>query len=159
MCYRREGNAEGRATSARPARAVRAGGKTERCVTMNEFAAYATKEITPTQEAFADWILAEVFGGNLPKGLNVDSFRRSVALGGSLRSQFQKSDWWKNDSRNYLANVEANRAAKTAEKAEKAKEQAAKAVARAAKLEKDAADAVAAAKAKAAALAAKADAA
>jgi predicted metal-binding transcription factor (methanogenesis marker protein 9) len=124
-----------------------------------EFAAYATKEITPTQEAFADWILEVVFEGNLPKGLNAESFRRSVALGGSLRSQFQKSDWWKNDDRNYLRNVEANRAEKSAERAVKAKEQAAKAVARAAKLEKDAADAVAAAKAKAAELAAKAKAA
>ena len=120
---------------------------------MNEFAAYATKDITPTQEAFADWILAEVFGGNLPEGLNVESFRRSVALGGSLRSQFQKSEWWKADSRNYLANVEANKAAKVAEKAARAKDQAAKAAARAKKLEAEAAEAVKAAKAKADALA------
>jgi hypothetical protein len=89
---------------------------------MSEFTAYATKAISPTMEAFADWILEEVFEGQLPEGLDSDHFRRSVALGGSLRMQFQKSESWKSDSRNYLANVEANRAAKAAEAAEKAEE-------------------------------------
>lgn len=124
-----------------------------------ELAEYATKNISDTMEAFADFVIAEVYGGELPEGVDEETLRKGIALGGSLRTPFQKSEFWKNDSRNYLANVEANRAAKTAEKAARAKDAAAKAVARAAKLEADAKAATEAAKAKAAALVAKADAA
>jgi hypothetical protein len=91
---------------------------------MGEYTGHATKAITPTQEAFAEWILAEVFDGNLPKGLNKESFNRAIALGGSLRSQFQKSEWWKADSRNYLANVDARRETKAREALERAEERA-----------------------------------
>ena len=87
-----------------------------------DYAAKAKAPITPTMEAFGDW-LREV------TGVDVDS--RSVALAGSLRMDFQASDWWKADSRNYLANVEASREAKAKERAEKAAESARKAIARA----------------------------
>jgi hypothetical protein len=117
---------------------------------------YATKEISPTMAAFADYLIAEVYGGELPEGLDEVTFRKAVALGGSLRTPFQKSNFWKNDPRNYLANVEANREAKAIERAAKAKDAAAKAVARAAKLEADAKEAAKVARAKAAALVAKA---
>ena len=87
-----------------------------------DYAAKAKAPITPTMEAFGDW-LREV------TGVDVDS--RSVALAGSLRMDFQASDWWKADSRNYLANVEASREAKAKERAEKAAESARKAIERA----------------------------
>jgi hypothetical protein len=109
-------------------------------------------------DAFGDWLIAEVFGGELPEGIDEASFRRGVALGGSTRGYFQKSEAWKNDPRNYLANVEANREKKAAERAERARNAATKAVERAKKLEADAKEAAKAAKAKADALAAKADA-
>jgi hypothetical protein len=94
---------------------------------------YATAEITPTMAAFGDYLIAEVFGGKLPKGVDEASFRKGVALGGSTRGYFQKSDFWQNDDRNYLANVEANRARKATERAEKATAAAKKAEERAAK--------------------------
>ena len=118
---------------------------------------YATSEPTPTMEAFADFLIAEVFGGTLPEGVDEGSFRTGVALGGSTRNYFQASDAWKSDPRNYLANVEANRVAKNEAALERARTAAAKAKAREeaaiAKLEA----AVEAAKAKAAALAAPAE--
>lgn len=124
---------------------------------MKDYGRYADAKATPTMEAFADFLIAEVFGGTLPKGVNVDSFRKGVALGGSLRMDFQRSDFWKNDERNYLANVESNRAAKAEEAAAKAKAAVERAKAREeaalAKLEA----AVAAAKAKAEEAAAKAE--
>ncbi len=120
---------------------------------MKDLAKLANADATPTMEAFADFLIAEVFGGTLPKGMDLASFRKGVALGGSTRMDFQKSEAWKNDPRNYLANVEANRAAKAEERAAKAKDARVKAEEREraaiAKLEA----AVAAAKAKAEALA------
>lgn len=113
---------------------------------------YATADATPTMEAFADFLIAEVYGGTLPEGFDVESFRKGVALGGSTRNYFQASEAWKNDSRNYLANVETNRAAKAAESAERAKVASAKAAAREAKAIAVLEAAVAAAKAKARAL-------
>jgi cell division septation protein DedD len=118
---------------------------------------YAKAEPTETMVAFADFLIAEVFGGSLPDGVDEASFRTGVALGGSTRNYFQASEAWKNDPRNYLANVEANRAKRAEERLAKAREAAAKAKAReeaaVAKLEA----AVAAAKAKAEALAAPAE--
>jgi hypothetical protein len=116
---------------------------------MTDFTAYASAKITPTMEAFADFLIAEVYGGKLPKDMDEATFRR-----GSTRGYFQKSEAWKSDSRNYLANVEANRAAKLAERAERAAESARKASERAEALRSKLADAVKAAEAKAAALAA-----
>jgi hypothetical protein len=114
---------------------------------------YATAEVTPTMDAFADYLIAEVFEGKLPKNFDEATFRKAVALGGSTRGHFQKSEMWKSDPRNYLANVEANRAAKLAERADKAAESARKASERAEALRAKLAEAVKAAEAKAAALA------
>jgi hypothetical protein len=109
----------------------------------NEYASYKTNEISPTLKAFAEWLRIET-------GYDVDE--RSVAMGGGvLRTKFQQSEWWKNDSRNYLANVEANRAAKDAEAAAKAKDALAKATARVKAAEDKAKASLAAAKAKEAA--------
>jgi hypothetical protein len=121
---------------------------------MSDMTNYAGAAITPTMEAFGDWLIAEVFGGTLPKGLDEASFRKGVALGGSTRGYFQKSEAWKADDRNYLANVEANRERKSAERAERAKAALAKAEARAAKAIADAEAVAAKAKAKAEAIAA-----
>jgi hypothetical protein len=77
-----------------------------------DYKAYATAKPTDTMVAFGDWLIAEVYGGTLPKGVDEKSFRAGVALGGSTRGYFQKSDAWKNDPRNYLANVDARRAEK-----------------------------------------------
>ena len=76
---------------------------------------YANAEITPTMDAFADYLIAEVYGGTLPKGMHEATFRKAVALGGSTRGHFQKSEMWKSDPRNYLDNVEANRVKKIEE--------------------------------------------
>ena len=108
---------------------------------------YATKDITPTMEAFHAWLEQET-------GLKLDP--RTVALAGSLRSDFQASEFWKADSRNYKANIEANREAKAQERAVKAKEAAERAIARAKDAEAKANEAAKAAKAKADALAKKA---
>ena len=81
---------------------------------------YATAKPTATMEAFADFLIAEVFGGKLPKGVDEVSFRTGVALGGSTRMDFQRSETWKADPRNYLANVDARREAKAREALEKA---------------------------------------
>ena len=112
-----------------------------------DYRAIAAKEITPTMAAFCEWLEAET-------GLKLDA--RSVALAGSLRGDFQKSDAWKADPRNYLANVEATREAKARERADAAKASAAKAVARANALAAKADLAAKAAKAKADTLTAKA---
>jgi hypothetical protein len=121
---------------------------------MTEMSNYATAEATPTMTAFADFLIEEVFGGKLPKGLDEASFRKGVALGGSTRGYFQKSEAWKSDPRNYLANVEANRERKAVEKAERAKDALRKATERADAAVKAAEEAAAKAKAKAEALAA-----
>jgi hypothetical protein len=120
-----------------------------------DYTSYATAKITPTMEAFADFILANVFDGKLPKGVDEASFRKGVALGGSLRMDFQKSDFWKSDERNYLANVEARRATKAADALAKAEEAAKKTAARLEAAKAKAAAAVAAAKAASDAAAAK----
>ncbi len=121
---------------------------------MTDMRNYATAEITDTMTAFADFLIAEAFGGKLPKGLDEASFRKGVALGGSTRGYFQKSEAWKSDPRNYLANVEANREKRAVEKAERAKDALRKATERADAAVKAAEAAAAKAKAKADALAA-----
>jgi dihydropteroate synthase len=87
-----------------------------------DYKTYATKDITPAMEAFAEW-LREV------TGYKVDP--RTVALAGSLRADFQSSDFWKADARNTKSNAEANKAARAKEVAERARAAADKAVARA----------------------------
>ena len=120
---------------------------------MKDLTRYATSATSPTMEAFADYLIAEVYGGTLPADFDAESFRKGVALGGSTRGYFQASDEWKSDERNYLANVDSRRLAKAEERANAAKAAKAKAEARElaaiAKFE----EAVAAAKAKLSALA------
>ena len=66
-----------------------------------DFTAYADKVPTGTMQAFADWIIDEVFGGEFP-GTQKDekAFRNGVRLGGTLRMEFQASDYWRADERN-----------------------------------------------------------
>lgn len=120
---------------------------------MKDVTGYATSVPTSTMEAFADYLVSEVFGGTLPDGIDEKSFRKGVALGGSTRGYFQASEYWKKDSRNYLANVDANRAKVATERAAKAKLAREKAEKREADAIAKLADAVAAAKAKVEALA------
>ena len=122
---------------------------------MTDMSNYATAEITDTMEAFGDWLIEEVFGGKLPEGIDEASFRKGVALGGSTRGYFQKSESWKADPRNYLANVEANREKRATEKAERAKAALVKAQERADAAAKAAKEAADKAKAKADAIAKK----
>jgi hypothetical protein len=89
---------------------------------MTDMTRYASAAVSPTMDAFADFLIAEVFGGKLPKDLDPATFRRAVALGGSTRMHFQKSEMWKSDPRNYLDNVEKNRAEKAREQLRKAEE-------------------------------------
>ncbi|HEV2698976.1 MAG TPA: hypothetical protein VGU90_13345 [Terriglobales bacterium] len=65
-----------------------------------DYTVYADKQITPTMEAFADWLIDEVFEGDMPRGFDEDSFRKGVALGGSTRMDFQRSTFWAEDDRN-----------------------------------------------------------
>lgn len=125
---------------------------------MKDLTRYAKADATPTMEAFADFLIAEVFGGTLPDGIDETSFRKGVALGGSTRNYFQASDAWKADERNYLANVEANRAKVAEDRLAKAKAARAKAEEREAAAIAKLEAAVEAAKAKALALADLADA-
>ena len=65
-----------------------------------DYTAYADKEITPTMDAFGDFLIDEVYEGELPEDFDEDSFRKGVALGGSVRMDFQRSDYWAQDERN-----------------------------------------------------------
>ena len=100
-----------------------------------DYRAYATAKTSPTMEAFADFLIAKVYDGKLPKGLDEASFRKGVALGGSTRGYFQSSEEWKTDARNYLANADARKAVREAEKLEAARKAAAKVADRIAKAE------------------------
>lgn len=71
-----------------------------------DFTNYADKEITPTMEAFADFLVDEVYDGELPEDFDEDSFRKGVALGGSVRMDFQRSEYWAADERNRKNRVE-----------------------------------------------------
>jgi len=106
-------------------------------MTTNErdYAAYATAKTSPTMEAFGEFLIAKVYGGTLPKGLDRASFLKGVALGGSTRGYFQASEEWKTDPRNYLANVDARRAERETAKLEAARKAREKNDARIAKAE------------------------
>src|ERR1700751_631121 len=71
-----------------------------------DYTVYADKPITPTMEAFADFLIDDVYEGDLPKGFDEDSFRKGVALGGSTRMDFQRSEYWADDPRNRRNRVE-----------------------------------------------------
>jgi len=62
-----------------------------------DYTVYADKKITPTMEAFHEW-LEDVVG--------IDLDPKSVSLGGSLRMDFQRSDFWAEDDRNRRNKVE-----------------------------------------------------
>lgn len=64
-----------------------------------DFTVYADKDITPTMEAFADFLIDEVFEGDI-SDYDEESFRKGVALGGSVRMDFQRSQFWADDPRN-----------------------------------------------------------
>ena len=114
---------------------------------------YANAAPSTTMEAFADYLIAKVYGGALPDGIEEVAFRKGVALGGSTRGYFQASPEWKADDRNYLANVGANAEKRATEKADRARIAREKAVAREEAAIAKLALAVEAAKARAAALA------
>jgi hypothetical protein len=103
---------------------------------MSDYSAYATKDITPTMVAFAEWLHKET-------GVEISSENdvRIVAIAGSLRGYFQASESWKTDPRNPVNTREATRAAKAAAQLEAAKKAIEKAEARVAKLEAAAKDA------------------
>jgi hypothetical protein len=64
-----------------------------------DYTLYANKPPTGTMEAFADWII-DVCGLEFPNQKAEDQFRDGVRLGGTLRMEFQASDFWRNDERN-----------------------------------------------------------
>jgi hypothetical protein len=65
-----------------------------------DYTVYADKDITPTMDAFADFLIEEVYEGELPPDMDEESFRKGVALGGSVRMDFQRSSFWAEDPRN-----------------------------------------------------------
>jgi hypothetical protein len=65
-----------------------------------DYTVYADKPITSTMVAFADWLIDEVYDGELPEDMDEDTFRRAVSLGGSTRAYFQRSEYWNEDPRN-----------------------------------------------------------
>jgi hypothetical protein len=64
-----------------------------------DYTVYRDKGPTGTMEAFADWII-EVCEIEFPNGKAEEQFRDGVRLGGTLRMEFQRSDFWKTDKRN-----------------------------------------------------------
>jgi hypothetical protein len=67
--------------------------------TERDFTLYAEKDATGTMQAFADWLI-EVCDLEFPNGKAEDQFRFGVQLGGTLRMDFQASDYWRTDERN-----------------------------------------------------------
>jgi hypothetical protein len=88
---------------------------------------YADKEPTHTMLHFANWLIAEVFNegdfdaGKLPKGIDENSFREGVRLGGTLRMIFQASDYWKEEREAHKAEREEERKEAAAERRAAAK--------------------------------------
>lgn len=83
-----------RTRAARPSRQAPAPEPEETTASLNgdkDYTVYADKPITPTMQAFHEW-LEDVTGIELDE--------RSVSLGGSLRMDFQRSDFWAEDDRN-----------------------------------------------------------
>jgi len=67
--------------------------------TERDFTIYAEKEPTGTMVAFADWLI-DVCELEFPNGKAEENFRFGVQLGGTLRMEFQASDYWRSDERN-----------------------------------------------------------
>lgn len=92
-----------------------------------DYSAYAGKSPTPTMEDFGEWLLTEVYGDEYPG--DEDSFLEGVRLGGTLRMEFQRSDFCKErraERQQKAAEEKAARARKAKEK-ETVEEPAAKA--------------------------------
>jgi hypothetical protein len=67
--------------------------------TERDFTIYAEKEPTGTMVAFADWLI-DVCELEFANGKAEENFRFGVQLGGTLRMDFQASDYWREDERN-----------------------------------------------------------
>lgn len=67
--------------------------------TEKDFTIYAEKEPTGTMVAFADWLI-DVCELEFPNGKAEENFRFGVQLGGTLRMDFQASEYWRADERN-----------------------------------------------------------
>lgn len=60
--------------------------------TAKDYTVYAEKEPTATMEDFADWLL-EVVGLEFGTQKETAAFRKGVQLGGTLRMEFQRSEF------------------------------------------------------------------
>jgi hypothetical protein len=59
-----------------------------------DYTTYAGKAPTATMTDFADWLTDVVYGGEYPgSAKETDAFRNGVRLGGTLRMEFQRSDF------------------------------------------------------------------
>jgi hypothetical protein len=67
--------------------------------TEKDFTIYAEKEPTGTMVAFADWLI-DVCELEFPNSKAEENFRFGVQLGGTLRMDFQASEYWRADERN-----------------------------------------------------------
>ncbi len=80
-----------------------------------DFTGYADKEPTGTMKAFADWLIDEV-GLEFKTKAAEHEFREGVRLGGTLRMEFQASDFWKEHELNPRSPQNQNGKAKAAAK-------------------------------------------
>lgn len=86
-----------------------------------DYTVYAGKDATATMADFGEWLLAEVYGDEYPG--DADSFLDGVRLGGTLRMEFQRSDFNIERREQRAAEREAERAARPT-RARKGKEDA-----------------------------------
>lgn len=62
--------------------------------TEKDYTAYADKEATPTMADFTEWLEEEVYGGVYSEvPAERDAFLDGVRLGGTLRMEYQRSDF------------------------------------------------------------------
>jgi hypothetical protein len=77
---------------------------------VKDYTVYQDKDITFVMQSFADWLLEEVYPDGYPG--DEDDFRKGVSLGGSLRMEFQRSDWWAEVREEHEAEKEAEKKVK-----------------------------------------------
>ena len=58
-----------------------------------DYTGYADKTPTATMQDFHDWLVEEVYDGELPFEDTEEAFLKGVHLGGTLRMEFQRSDF------------------------------------------------------------------
>lgn len=80
-----------------------------------DFTIYADKAPTNTMQAFADWLI-DVVGLEFKTKAAEQEFRDGVRLGGTLRMEFQASDFWKEHDLNPRAPQNASNGSKPAAK-------------------------------------------